>query len=505
MANVVYFEIVIKGSKPSIEKIVNGVNYTECFNNKVKLKDGNYYGYFSGECKDDLDYTTLQSVSTEENSEVESITYFEDNDSLVHRFIRNGELILEEEMGLYDAKGAKYNDDSDSYSFNKSFSLGTKMEAPRSIFTGLTIEEKNTVENNEKNYVIVDGELVKYKGKAGTVRIPDSVRRIAGTPFTNNRKIAKIIIPNSVVLIDRYAFDGCINLEQVVFEGETPEIKETAFDTCKKLINHDFLIIGGVLCKYCGNKRNVIVPDGVTIINYSSFEGLADIESIQLPDSTKKINRGAFVMCPNLKHVNFSSNMEVDEQAIQGCDGLADDEGRLIVNDIYIKYVGNNSEETIPDTIRGIAPYAFQTNYHGCPSIKRIVISENVERVGMNAFEGCSNLSEVSIPSTINELGKYAFAKTQIKKIIIPKGVTKIPRFCFSNCTELEEVYLPEGLQVIEDNAFDNCEKLQKINIPETVQKIGNFAFKNCKSLSALSIKFERVSMGEGVFLGSLN
>ena len=79
-----------------------------------------------------------------------------------------------------------------------------------------------------------------------------------------------------------------------------------------------------------------------------------------------------------------------------------------------------------------------------------------VTTIGTSAFEGCSNLQSVSLPSSITTINTDAFY----------------------GCTKLGSVNLPEGLTSIYQRAFYNC-NLDTVIIPSTVTSIGNGAFKN--------------------------
>lgn len=67
--------------------------------------------------------------------------------------------------------------------------------------------------------------------------------------------------------------------------------------------------------------------------------------------------------------------------------------------------------------------------------------------------------------------------RENIKEIVVDKGITKIGKIAFQECTEVEVVELPVGLKEIGSGAFFFCKKLASIELPETLEVIGGSAF----------------------------
>jgi hypothetical protein len=90
-----------------------------------------------------------------------------------------------------------------------------------------------------------------------------------------------------------------------------------------------------------------------------------------------------------------------------------------------------------------------------------ITIPEGTEAIGMSAFADCTNLKEVKLPSTLREIGLYAFAGSGIEHLVIPEGVEKIGGCAFEDCKNLKEVKLPSTLEEIGLYAFEGCENIE--------------------------------------------
>ncbi|OON97701.1 MAG: hypothetical protein ATN31_01205 [Candidatus Epulonipiscioides saccharophilum] len=64
-----------------------------------------------------------------------------------------------------------------------------------------------------------------------------------------------------------------------------------------------------------------------------------------------------------------------------------------------------------------------------------------VTEIGSSAFEGCKDLTEVTLPEDVISIGSAAFRNTGLKKIFIPKSVTRVYSNTFSNCKDLKFVF----------------------------------------------------------------
>ncbi|MBE6683673.1 MAG: hypothetical protein E7595_05955 [Ruminococcaceae bacterium] len=112
--------------------------------------------------------------------------------------------------------------------------------------------------------------------------------------------------------------------------------------------------------------------------------------------------------------------------------------------------------------------------------------------------------STLTVPSQhaglpVKEVGRLAFAETEITSLIIPDSVTKLGHGAFSQCKSLTSVSLSYGLKEIGMMAFMGCEKLAKINLPSSLTTIGNAAFSSC-ALAEVTVPTSVSSVGSNAF-----
>lgn len=122
--------------------------------------------------------------------------------------------------------------------------------------------------------------------------------------------------------------------------------------------------------------------------------------------------------------------------------------------------------------------------------ISEASIPSNIKIISSYAFH--NKLITVKIPSDskLQLIEEYAFANSNIKKISIPKHVSKIGKIAFYSCKNLQLVEFHEDseLQLIEENAFANS-KINQISIPKHISKIGKSAFNSCKNLQIVEFQ----------------
>ena len=149
--------------------------------------------------------------------------------------------------------------------------------------------------------------------------------------------------------------------------------------------------------------------------------------------------------------------------------------------------------------VTGIASYAFEN----CSSIKSVTIPSSVTHIGLFAFSGCSNLTSITIPSSVTEIGYSAFENcSSLTSITIPSSVTSIGSYAFCGCSSLTSVIIPEGVTSIESGTFRDCSSLTSITIPEGVTSIDLWAFLHCSNLTRITIPSSVNFVSDEAFLG---
>ena len=172
--------------------------------------------------------------------------------------------------------------------------------------------------SNANDFVIENGVLTKYKGKASAVVIPNGVSAIGDTAFKNKKNVVSVVIPEGVVKMGAKSFNGCCNLVSIYFPTTLTlglDWFYNIFGGCtslKEIIvsenNPEFSSWGGVLYRNFQGERTWLnfVPEG--------------LETVEIPEGVKYISGGAFANCCHLTKLEFPKSLEsIGDECFLGC------------------------------------------------------------------------------------------------------------------------------------------------------------------------------------------
>jgi hypothetical protein len=163
----------------------------------------------------------------------------------------------------------------------------------------------------------------------------------------------------------------------------------------------------------------------------------------------------------------------------------------------------NSSGIQVGTTNTGDIPISWVQNQ---TTVTSVIFANNnsVTSIGNSAFQACTSLSSITIPSSVTSIGSYAFRFcSSFTSITIPSGVTSIGSYAFDSCGNLTSVTFTPTSSVtsISSYAF-SYSGLTSITIPNSVLTIGIRAFAECDSLTNITIPNNVTTIGEETFLG---
>ena len=324
-----------------------------------------------------------------------------------------------------------------------------------------------------------------------SVTIPNSVTTIergafARCGFTN------IVIPSSVTSIEEGAFAACHNLANIVVDENNPvydsrENCNAIIDTesnkliaaCRNtVIPNSVTIIENYAFMECYSHTSLEIHNGVTTIGESAFRDCDNLTSVEIPNSVTSIGDYAFYECDGL--TSITSLIPADKLFVPGSYAF------WCVPTNCTLYVPFGAKETYAAT----GGWSEFTNIVelGKPAsdVYFRILSEEEKTAeiisGENKYTG-----DVVIPESVIYNGEEY-------------RVTSIGDDAFCACYDLTSVVLPTTVTLIEDGAFDSCYRLTSIEIPNGVTSIGKWAFSSCYALKSVTIPNSVTTIEEAAF-----
>ena len=421
--------------------------------------------------------------------------------------------------------------------------------------------------------------------------IPASVISIGSGAFSSCKAIEHAEIPTvaiplirkdnlkSVIIsggedIPASAFSGCTELLSIVVENGVKSIGDSAFNGCVRLKNftipNGITKIGNSAFKGCVELTNFTIPDSIENIGDFAFEGCTGLTSINIPNSVVNIGNSAFYNCNSITSVSIGNGVkEIGSYAFAYCDKLIEIKYKATAvekagTSIFINAGINTDGITVifAENVTLIPDNLFDNSTYGAEGAKiiSVTIGKNVENIGEYAFLGCQYLAEVIIPNNVQTIGKNAFSgnvltlycevaskpanwntnwngnstpcpvvwdcknndvaddgniytivnglryalkdnkATVVRQlqnisgdIEIPLSlnynnlnysVTKIASSAFAGCAAITSIVLPNSIESIENSTFRDCTELQKIVLSKNLQEIGYGIIDGCDDLA---------------------
>ncbi|MBQ9734598.1 MAG: leucine-rich repeat domain-containing protein [Clostridia bacterium] len=259
---------------------------------------------------------------------------------------------------------------------------------------------------------------------SGEYVVKEKTRIIASYAFSGWKELTSVILPDSLVTINSWAFNNCTSLANVSVGDNIQYLNEYGpFEKTALITNTDNYVDGVLyLTSRSQNTKYLIkaltsisgdyeIDEKTKVIAYSAFNGCANLTGIKIPNSVITIGGYAFNLCSSLKEV------------------------------------------AIPDGVKNIETYTF----NGCEQLAKCVIGNGVKTIYNKAFGGCSSLSELTFGSSVETIITEAFYE----------------------CTSIYWLKLPDSMKVIEERAFasERVGKLTYVTFGKGIERIGAGAF----------------------------
>lgn len=361
---------------------------------------------------------------------------------------------------------------------------------------GLKELEQRTNKDGLVYVVQADGtaKIIKYTGKEKKLKIPAKLDGFEVTVIDSHAfesldvrsSLQSVTFPDTLLRIEKSAFENCTALKDAPLPKKLEHLGGGAFWRCQKLTNVGTL------------------PDTLSEIGYNPFPG-----------------------CDALKSVKVSKKhpyLELKNNVL-----FSKPDSRLIWYPIAAKA----QAYTVPDGTRAIGDMAFQFAH-----VTKVTIPESVEVFGQSAFGYCPELTEINIPSKVENLNAFTTGCGELTAIrvspdnpwfrsvdgvlfnadgttlllypagrkeasyTVPEGVAELARNAFEKA-RFTAVQLPDSLRTIRFSAFGTT-MLTRLDIPEGVTLMESYALQSSYKLEEVSLP-RSLNLNAGIFSGCIN
>lgn len=282
---------------------------------------------------------------------------------------------------------------------------------------------ENLVFINLRNTIIFDAKSKQFGS------IPEAAFK--------SMNIVSVVLPESIRIIGRAAFECCKKLQSISFPKTVDSIESFAF--------------------HCTGLATVTIPDTVRTIGHSVFADSPNLTTAVVGDGLEDLGKFTFSKCKNLKFVQLGQNLQViDYGDFEHCSNIS-----FIVLPSRLSEIGDNafygctglSFLVFPKSLRYIGNYSFDS----CSGLVKLYIGDNITYIGHSAFGHCANLEEITLSENVASIQHNAFKESLNLRTIYCKSKNPpsvLEKHWHGSNKRSMNLYVPKG--------FSNRYKIQE-------------------------------------------
>ena len=292
-----------------------------------------------------------------------------------------------------------------------------------------------------------------------------------------------------------------------------------------------------------GDITRVTLPQGITRIGNNAFDGCGQLTSVNIPNGVTSIGDTAFIWCGKLQTLNIPASVTSIGifWSFWGCGSMtainvdpantkyASQDGILYNKDMTWLYWcpgGKSGDVTLAPTVKTIGYFSFE----GCTKITTVTVPASVNNIESCAFDGCSGCrafyflgnapSASNLGGGITATAYYMSGTTGWGPTLggVPTqlfvGQTADYTYAITNtgititkykgtATAVTVPQFINGLRVTEigNGAFQGRGDITRVTLPQGITRIGNNAFDGCGQLTSVNIPNGVTSIGDTAFI----
>ncbi|MBO4498758.1 MAG: leucine-rich repeat domain-containing protein [Bacteroidaceae bacterium] len=336
-----------------------------------------------------------------------------------------------------------------------------------------------------------------------------------------------------IATLGEYTFNGCTSLRSVELPQSVTVIRRNVFYGCISL-------------------SHVVLPSSLLEIYENNFLDNTALTSVELPSSLTLLGASLFSGCTNLvmDGLYLPNVTQIERWAFRNCTGLTGDVRlpsltTLGVDDSTSGAFENTGISRVLDlgSVVNTSPGNRHGTFEGCLNLTEATLPSTVRVLGARTFAGCTSLRTVNVDWTVltaigNDLvdgGGNVFldcANLEINGLYLP-NVTRLGYGAFRGCTKVTGIVNMPALQYLNAGdsysdafygsgitkvaslgnitdvspgtrrgMFQNCTSLAEVSLPLAATRIGTNAFSGCTSLTTINLPASLTEVASGAFEG---
>ncbi len=317
-----------------------------------------------------------------------------------------------------------------------------------------------------------------------SIEFPASIQKMGAAVCFKSPKLASVTFASNSKLTTMEgadlsgAFEGCTALTTVTVGDNSPiPFGNSAFKDCTALTTvtvgtGSLASIGNNTFLNCKKLTTLDIKNSaLSTIGTRAFQNCEALTSVEMPKSLKVIGESAFTECKTLATVTFPD------------DALLEKIGRNAFQNSAITGI------KLPTSLKTLGVEAFNR----CKQLTSIDIPAGTTNVASQAFTSCSKLTSINVDSNnpnYASLDGMLVSKDKTRLMTFPPGkansrYTRLPSFitaidsAFYSCEELTNVTIPRTVTDIGNFAFSNTKNLTSISFLGNIPTLANEAFLN--------------------------
>lgn len=272
--------------------------------------------------------------------------------------------------------------------------------------------------------------------------------------FLDQAEITSVYIPSTIKSIQTNSFKGCKKIKEFKVSSQ----------------NQHYKAVDGVLYQVNGTFDLLLrFPPAKTSSGYT------------MPERANTICRGAFADNYTVKTLRLSLYQDLGAGALEGNLGITRfelDNSRMFTTNANGDYLMGRPGSDHEGCLVAVAPRYKMDGLLTLPS--------SVKSILAGALTG-SRASYIAIPSSVSNISVNAFSFSSFKEVLIPATVSYLStERLFEGCQELTKVTISSKIKDVGYMMFRDCPKLSEINLPSSCEELKSGCFMGCKSLTEM-------------------